>query len=81
MPFLVATPAAACRGLTACRLTVWCHLLIHDPTETRAWWGGGKGSRGTAWVPDNAGQRPRGLREDRAAALVNGLNYMGVTGS
>lgn len=36
----------------------------------RAWWGGGEGNRGTAWVTDNAGQRPRsGLREDRTAEL------------
>lgn len=33
MPSLVATPAAGCRGMTACRLTVWCQLLIHGPAE------------------------------------------------
>lgn len=29
LPSLTATPAAGCRGVTACRLTVWCQLLIH----------------------------------------------------
>lgn len=74
MPSLVATPAAGCRGMTACRLTVWCQLLIHGPAEMGGHSGevGRKGSRGTARVTDNAGQcrRPRsGLGEDRTAEL------------
>lgn len=39
MPLLVATPAARCRAMTVCRLTVWCQPLIHGPTEMRAWQG------------------------------------------
>lgn len=42
MPLLVAIPMAHSRGMTACRLTVWCQLLIHGPTEMRASWGGGE---------------------------------------
>ncbi len=64
MPLLVATPAAGCRGMMVCRLTVWCQLLIHGPTEMRAFWGDGEeGKQRGSMGADNAGQRPRSVPE------------------
>lgn len=67
----------------ACRLTVWCQLLIHCPAEMRAWWRGGEerkaeGQHGWQTMPDRDLDQASGRKELQCKnRLVNSPDCIG----